>query len=612
MNNCPEKNKFAAISKEEMIQTSNRILNEIKSYLKSDDINGLRSYFDLYLDGFLDLFPNIYFKQLKIKFMIYIACRNFEMADELYKSEIYSFHSKLNTDVKHCLFFEQCLKGETPVNIDDLDEEKNIFLSMIYKPILSYLAFSSGVSICNFGENDLDINENLDFYEKGITDKNYDNKQISNGHSYEGISYNYTNLNNKTSVVRKGGSFNYPDNDKMIVDEDYQICVEDPTNDFASHNYFENSDNNFKFKEDSTNYSNIKLNLIDPIKDTSSNYYTYSKYSSKANAKVCSDIRSNKTKSSKIKVFQPVFDKKENIDKKIIRRFRLYLVDGYKTKAIKFDDLECIDKHFWKMFIMDNFLPPFKLNDVLTGEMVEFKSFSNKFFEWLFNKLGAKYLYELFLSSQGNDVYNNFVSNNSKLSSNDEEKRKLLKYLNHMPEFYSNFSKNFLSESTLKDDFSKTYILPHEERTKEIMDDHIDNCEIKSVNNLKLFETDINTLSINLETPNKENKLPNTSNDLENTQNELIIDNRIMNRLNNRFKNIRRRNSSNNRKRNRSLERSRDYEFLVFPDEYPELAKATFPDEMNLILDLKFIDDTIDDIHIVSKENKEKSDDPEE
>jgi len=153
--------------------------------------------------------------------------------------------------------------------------------------------------------------------------------------------------------------------------------------------------------------------------------------------------RSYFRKSDNIKSFIPLlkeytfkFDKKENIDKKLIRKFRSYIVDKYKRKEINFTINE--DKNFWIMFVNETLVATLKFNDVTKGEKVEFKSFNNKYISWLFSKDQAKEYFYMFIRENFDQVFKYFVSTSSKLKGNPQQQEQLNKYLINFSSIYTN------------------------------------------------------------------------------------------------------------------------------------------------------------------------------
>ena len=74
-----------------------------------------------------------------------------------------------------------------------------------------------------------------------------------------------------------------------------------------------------------------------------------------------------------LKNFNPKFLKKENIDKKIFRRFRKFVKSLYKNN--KNSPIFSKNAFFWKKFYIKNLLPPVQIID--NGELIEHKSFNS-------------------------------------------------------------------------------------------------------------------------------------------------------------------------------------------------------------------------------------------
>jgi len=100
-----------------------------------------------------------------------------------------------------------------------------------------------------------------------------------------------------------------------------------------------------------------------------------------------------------LKKFNPKSIKREEIDKKIIRKFKKYLKDKMRSKSFlhHFAGLS-----FWKDFTTNNLLPPMVYKE--NNEEIEFKSFNSNFIVWLFSKNEAKNLYNKFLDDNKDEL----------------------------------------------------------------------------------------------------------------------------------------------------------------------------------------------------------------
>ena len=145
-----------------------------------------------------------------------------------------------------------------------------------------------------------------------------------------------------------------------------------------------------------------------------------------------------------LKTFNPKFLKKENIDKKIFRRFRKFVKLLYKENK----NLPIFSKNelFWKKFYIKNLLPPVKI--VLNNdELIEHKSFNTQYLLWLFNQEGTTELFQLFTKSELENVVNEFIIdyNLNKIEEPDIIE-KLREYINFIPEIYDSKNKKVIYE----------------------------------------------------------------------------------------------------------------------------------------------------------------------
>ena len=108
-----------------------------------------------------------------------------------------------------------------------------------------------------------------------------------------------------------------------------------------------------------------------------------------------------------LKEFNPKFTKRENIDKKVLRKFKKYLKDYYKSKKNDFDKLD--NKEFWIFFLNGNLFPPMKFYQKDQNRTVEFKSFNTQYMAWVFSHKSSAQLYEMFLKENGDELYNSII-----------------------------------------------------------------------------------------------------------------------------------------------------------------------------------------------------------
>ena len=145
---------------------------------------------------------------------------------------------------------------------------------------------------------------------------------------------------------------------------------------------------------------------------------------------------SQSTKKSKIKEFQFKFIKRENIDKKVLRKFKKFLKDKYKKNQNDIVTLIAKNK-FWYDFIALNLTPPF----TYPAEEKEFKSFNTTYMSWVFEHPCSLELYNIFIQSNYNCLLEDFCKQ-YKLKENDEEFPLLQTYLSTMAVIFGTSTSN--------------------------------------------------------------------------------------------------------------------------------------------------------------------------
>ena len=150
--------------------------------------------------------------------------------------------------------------------------------------------------------------------------------------------------------------------------------------------------------------SEIEPNIIDNL----NNYEDfYNMDISNSNTSSYNELNNNKLKGKKFeekREISPINNQKfslnnkirrVNLCKKIVRKFKKYLKKNIKE----------ITYSFWTSFVRENYLPPFK------REEIEFKSFSQIYLNWLFSHEGGIELYSEFIRNSGEEELNKIYSN---------------------------------------------------------------------------------------------------------------------------------------------------------------------------------------------------------
>ena len=333
-------------------------------------------------------------------------CENEETGDrngEKFNEEFELQSIDLDYDTIHSEILENIIFDEDDSGLSDFDtienkedEQKKIFEIIKIKTIIH----DSVKSLFT------DSQENEEFKPLFYQEKEKENEKIINKNEIKEEDYENINIKEKSNEI------NTPQK-KEIINEN-ENTKENHTTDVTTEK-----------KKEIINYKKYNF-LTDP----QSNYNNFTK-----KYKI-----ENKTKKRYrdihpfLKTFNPKFLKKENIDKKIFRRFRKFVKSLYKEN----NNSRSFNKNvlFWKKFNSQNLLPPVKIM-MDNGELIEHKSFNTQYLMWLFNQEGTIELFELFIKKESPSLINSFIKEYN-LSQSDESNDidKLKQYIEYIPEIY--------------------------------------------------------------------------------------------------------------------------------------------------------------------------------
>lgn len=191
-----------------------------------------------------------------------------------------------------------------------------------------------------------------------------------------------------------------------------------------------------------------------------------------------------------LKTFNTKFLKKENIDKKIIRKFRKFAVTFYNEN--KNAQIFRKNESFWKLFSSKNLLPPMKIQSK-NGNIIEHKSFNSQFLIWMFNQEGMIEVFKKFIDKEMESIINHFILEYNLDKINDKNIiGNLEQYLKYIPEIYS--PDKMISFGEDKEIYSFNYGNPIEKSNfKEVpfIDKNnleFKNYEIQIIKNKKAYE----------------------------------------------------------------------------------------------------------------------------
>ena len=306
--------------------------------------------------------------------------------------------------------------------------------------------------------------------------------------------------NNNNNISQKINLENFNNiNDSTVGDFDREISS------MHSFSNQSNMDTDIKILKKKNKYLFEKNKIKIPekiLKDPSSNYNFYSRQFIPKNTK-----KSEKFKNSVpfLKEFNPKFLKKENIDKKILRKFRnfvKYFTENknanapksllkLKTKEINLSEKEeyilqnSNENKFIVEFYKENLLPPMNYSNEENNVTIQFKSFNTNYMLWLFSQKNMSEIYNLFAENMGTEILNEFIESYN-LEKIDQSKE--IGIINLLKDYILSIGKIYKSDKKIKMQLKKNEILKKDE---EINENEIEIEENKDINMDIDFEKDI-------------------------------------------------------------------------------------------------------------------------
>lgn len=344
---------------------------------------------------------------------------------------------------------------------NDLDYE------IIHQEILENIIFDENDSgLSDFTDKEDDAKEENKYFDI-VKIKNIINKSVASlfeeeqqKDEFRPLLFQEKNIKKNNEEISKENKNEYISNNTELKTQDDTVKYVEENNNTLKENTI-NKEDNIKEKEKEINKDEEIINfrkynnyLVDPY----SNFNNFTKkYEIKTNPKKrFRDIHPF------LKTFNPKFLKKENIDKKIFRRFRKFVKILYKKNR----NFSAFNKNplFWKKFYIKNLLPPVKIILNHNGQLIEHKSFNTQYLIWLFNQEGTTELFDLFSKNESENVISNFIEEyDLKKSEEPDIIDKLKQYMKYIPEIYSsnNDDKIILEEN--KENFETNYLMNKDE-----------------------------------------------------------------------------------------------------------------------------------------------------
>jgi hypothetical protein len=218
--------------------------------------------------------------------------------------------------------------------------------------------------------------------------------------------------------------------------------------------------------------------------------------------------------------------KRENVDKKILRKFKKYL----KAKSKEKEDNEIKNyiknNDFWSEYIKQNLMPPFKYEK--EKEKVSFKSFNTQYLCWFFEHKYSLELYNFFIKEKYDNLIHEIKEANN-LKENCDDFSLIKNYINTMPLIYGKENQNRSTDCSSNPKPIDDEINEVDEKNKinelnnqiNIEDDKkIENND--NNDNMIVENENVNEFFNNNNNPNIDNNIPylNNNNNINNINNE--------------------------------------------------------------------------------------------
>ena len=368
----------------------------------------------------------------KFIYPLYLKYTKIQEREDQIKNGRYDINEKIEKCVNKIIEVVGNEKGN-PENLENIMETDEIDYDMIHEEIIDSIVPSENESGLSDLEDEFEIiqrkKNNIFHIAKNKNIINKETECLFKDTQHDNI---FNPFNNITCSNKKGG-----------VSEENDYCINSNIDTFSESDHNANTDAPLSVYERNNNI------YKDP-------YSNYNKYNRDYIPKMVKNTERFKNRVPFLKTFNPKFLKKENIDKKIFRRFRNFVKEKFDVSQSLFFEY---DQDFWNEFCHKNLLPPMKYTNVAKNNTIEFKSFNTKYFLWLFNQKGSYILFNLFLQNQGESVIKSFISEYDLENSNEENIiSKLRTYIRTIPQIYS--SKPILnSEANMTyDDLGDTYL----------------------------------------------------------------------------------------------------------------------------------------------------------
>ena len=481
---------------------------------------------------------NLYIFEDYFEFMenpIIIKSRSYQ---QIWEKACIIFQAGFNLSLDWILWVEKEKSKNNPIVINYYKEKENFAkeintLINFEKEIINNYKANEYNKFHNFSLSGNEQGNNLDIF-----------NEMNHGFSFNNIgetpsvNFNFLKPNelvNFNDFSPKNKSFN----------NDVNNVIFENKNDFINYNFYNDLNNN-NLKINNLNLINLKedennKNLNNNSKNNNSDSISLNTnpVGNKRNSKISNNSRGS-TKSyksdmrkKKIKEYKFKQLKRENVDKKILRKFKKYL----KAKSKEKEDNEIKNyiknNDFWSEYIKQNLMPPFKYEK--EKEKVSFKSFNTQYLCWFFEHKYSLELYNFFIKEKYDNLIHEIKEANN-LKENCDDFSLIKNYINTMPLIYGKENQNRSTDCSSNPK-------PIDDEINEVDEKN----KINELNNQINIEDD-KKIENNDNNDNNDNMIVENENENEffNNNNNPNIDNNIpylnnnnnINNINNEFQNL--------------------------------------------------------------------------
>ena len=434
------------------------------------------------------------------------------------------FEESLSLSLDWILWIEADKNKNTPKANDYYKEKENFINKMNI-----IINFEKEV-IKSFNANEMNKGHNLQLYE---FEQDLFNKNLQESDFDDVLEKPFNNFLFLPFDLGENNETIFPKN-KPLNDDVNHVIFENKI-DFNKSNFYNEKNNNFnkinnfknknlKINNNNDNNKNNNNNNIIINNNSESITNNFNSIGNKRNSKISINSKSsNKSYKSdlrkkKIKEFKFKQLKRENVDKKILRKFKKFLKHILKNKNEKENDNEVknyiSNNEFWFDYIKMNLMPPFCYDK----EKISFKSFNTQYLCWFFEHKFSLELFNIFIKNNYDDLLE-LIVNAYNLNEQSDDFVLLKTYINTMPLIYGKESQNKSTACSsndnkpIDDEINNNQISIEEEDNK-ICDDknfgnmilendfihdinNINNDNDINVNNNVLINSNINKININ-------------------------------------------------------------------------------------------------------------------